>query len=101
MSNKELAYEIVNEIESRGMMLMPKDFAKYAVQFDARREKLMREKSVSLYKAAKFGLVNGISSLKTLKNMIADSRIKSNEFYKNSKGTYMILTAAIKRLNNK
>ena len=68
------------------------------VERKQREAGLLRKKSISAHAIVKHQLIPGIKSPKTIKNMAKDGRLGLNEFYKDNKGTFLVLTSAVKRI---
>jgi hypothetical protein len=95
-----LKRELVAELKSEGLILVHKSSVFTDVNKLREREAIMRLKTVTPSMIIKHQLLINVKSVRTIKNMVKDGRIKANEWLKDSNGTLQILTAAIKRLNN-
>lgn len=98
ISNKSIQ-AIIEGLKKEGLVLVNKSVAEFGLAFQSKRDRLMQAKSVSVYKVAKYQLIEGVTSPDTIKNMIKDGRLGKNESYKDEKGRLFIITMAIKRLN--
>ena len=94
----QLQNTLISTLKAAGLVLLPESAAAFASEYYSKRTNLMKRKAVSLVMVEKYKLIDGVKTRRTLKNMIADGRIKPNESYRD-KGTTMLLTMAIKRLN--
>jgi len=92
--------EYIQAIKDQGLILVPDHVGLKALEIMKEQEQLLKHKHLTPYQIAKHGLIPGITTLKTIKNMIADGRIGTNEWYLDAGGKYHILTQAIKRLRH-
>lgn len=92
--------EFIDAIKAEGLVLVPEAVAGLAVDVFVKQKKLLSRKTLTPYTIAKFQLVPGVKSLKTIKHMALDGRISKNEFFIDASGKMQILTMAIKRLRN-
>lgn len=91
--------KVIKSLEEKGLV----------VTTAAHLENLERQKTINRllsrtkltpYQIAKFKLIPGVSSLKTVKNMAQDGRLKKHEHYTDSTGKHFVLTTAVKRLRD-
>jgi len=94
-----LKRELVAELKNEGLILVHKSSVFADVNKLREREAIMRLKTVTPNMIIKHQLLNNVKSVRTIKNMVKDGRIKANEWLKDSNGTMQVLTAAINRLN--
>lgn len=92
--------EFIQALTDAGLVIMPYSVGMYASNFYKEQQKLLRQKSVTAYQIAKWQLLPGVKSIKTVKNMVKDGRIAAGESYVNTHGVQCILTTAIKRLQD-
>lgn len=87
--------EFIAALRNEGMVVVPK----FVVEFEKRKMMLLKRKSITPFMIEKYKLLNGVTR-KTVMNMIKDGRIRTGEWYKDSRGITYVLTMAIKRINN-
>lgn len=99
MSDKDVQ-RIIDGMVARGYALVPSDLLEPAMIMHKKRTSAMRKKALTPYEIVNLQLIPGIKTLNTIKNMVADGRIKDFENYKDSSGKLYITKACINRLNN-
>lgn len=96
----EISTTFINELKREGLVLLPEKYSAAVLQVFEKRNRLMKQRTVTPYQIAKYGLLNKKVSISTVKNMIKDGRISAKEARTDAKGNHFVLTAAINRLNN-
>jgi len=94
-----VARELTDNLRDSGLVIVHKSVAQYGFFFMQRREKLLKQKAVTPSLIVKYQLINQEQSVGTIKNMVKDGRITTNEWFKDNKNVMHITTAAIQRLN--
>ena len=97
---QQLKKVLLQGFEEAGLVLLPRDAAKFSLKYYETRNKLLQQEWVTAHKAAKYALVPTIKSVDTYKNYIKNGKISSNDQYQDDKGTYYVSTRAIKRLTD-
>ena len=100
MSTAELQKNFIEALKNEGLVLVPEHVAKYSLGFYEKRRQLLTRIMVTPYEVVKWDLLNGVKSIKTVKNMIKDYRIGVKEHLQKD-GKLYILTNAIKRINKR
>jgi len=97
---REIQKLFIDALKEEGLVCVPDHVAKYAVNFYEKQRQMLTRVMVTPYEIVKWDLLNGVKSIKTVKNMVKDCRIGVKEHhYVNDK--LHILTEAIKRINKK
>ena len=100
MTRNDYNTELINTLKAEGLVLVPEAAGKYAYDFFEKKRQMLTRVMVTPYEVVKWDLLNGVKSIKTVKNMVSDYRFSKNEVaYRDDK--LHILTSAIKRINNK
>ena len=94
-----LRREFITAIKDEGLVLVPKHIGEHALTFYKKQQDLLKKKAVTPYQIANYNLLPGVTNLKTIKNMIADGRITTDESFKQDNKVF-VLTEALKRLRN-
>lgn len=98
MSSQEFKENLIDLLKAEGLILVPNRAGHYAVEFFEKKRQLMSRTMVTPYQVAKWDLLNGVKSIKTVFNMIEDYRIREQETITKN-GKCYVLTDAIKRIN--
>lgn len=91
--------ELIEGLREAGLILVPEKVAVFSLEFYNAKKKVLRNKYVTPSQIAKYGLLNKVKTIRTVKHMVADGRITPNEWFRDAKGHMQILTVAIRRLN--
>lgn len=95
----EISTTFIAQLKKEGLVLLPEKYSPAVAQVFEKRNKLMKQRTVTPYQIAKFGLLNKPATINSIKNMINDGRIGAKETYVDANGKHHVLVAAIKRLN--
>jgi hypothetical protein len=90
---------IVDGLAAKGLAVVPANLVEPAMALQKAKDLLMKRGKVTPYEIAKFELLDGVKALKTIKNMVADGRIKKHEHFIDRSGKLYITTECINRLN--
>lgn len=91
--------EFISALQAEGLVLVPDFVGNHVKDFYEKRQQLLRKKYVTPYQIAKYGLLPGVKSIKTVKAMLTDGRIAATEWFLDKQGKKQVLTMAIKRIN--
>lgn len=97
---KALQHEFIEALKAANLVILPEDAAAFAHDFYKEQKKLLAQKALTPYQIAKYKLLPGVKTLKTVKDMINDGRITGSEYYNDTNGKLKISCVAIKRLRN-
>ncbi len=73
--------EVVNGISEAGLVLIPENVAVFSFQFYNAKKEVMSNKYVTPNTIKKYGLVVGVKTRRTIKNMVGDGRITKEEWF--------------------
>lgn len=93
--------DFMKHLAQNGLVIVPKTLVEQNLdhaKLKAAQNKELKKKWTTPYYIAKYQLIDGVTSIKTIKAMIKDGRIGANEHYTDEKGKCKILVTAIKRL---
>lgn len=96
----DIANKVVDILIGKGFEITKASDLDAELQLKKAKARMMRRNRLTPYEISKFELINGVKSIKTVKNMVVDGRIRPDENYKDSSGKLYITRAAIERLNN-
>lgn len=100
MKPEDFNETLKNFLKAEGLILVSEDIAKLGADIYLDQKRILKQKTITPYLIAKFRLLPGVKTLKTIKNMVEDGRISKNEYYIDNSGKMHILTMAVKRLRN-
>lgn len=100
-AQKQMVDELVAGLAAKGLAVVPASLVEPAMQLQKAKAKLMKRAKVTPYECAKFQLIDGVTSIKTVKTMVKDGRITANESFTDRSGKLYITTSCINRLNDK
>ena len=95
-----LKREFITALKDSGLVWVSKDVAEHGVAFLAKQDDLLKQKTITPYMVAKYKLLPGVTHLQTVKNMVADGRIRKGEWLLDADEKLQILTYAIKRIRD-
>lgn len=90
--------EFIQAIKDENLMLIPAEYGAHVMELVAVQNRLLKHKSISAYKVAKYRLIPNVTTVRTVKNMVADGRISAMHAFKDASGKLQIMTSAIKLL---
>lgn len=98
---QEIVDEVIASLEAKGLVLVPASELNNIERLKAEQRLLSRTK-LTPYQIAKFGLIPGVKSMETIKNMSTDGsgRLGKHDHYTDKDGKHWVMTSAIKRLRN-
>lgn len=96
---KEIVDELIASLEAKGLVLVPATELENMERKKTEQRLLSRAK-LTPYQIAKFGLIPGVKSMKTIKNMATDGsgRLGKHDHYTDKNGKHFVMTSAVKRL---
>ncbi len=92
--------EFIQAIKDENLVLIPAEYGPHVMELINTQTRLLKNKSVSAYKVAKYRLIPNVTTVRTVKNMVADGRISPMHAYTDADGKLQIMTSAIKLLRN-
>ena len=99
MSDKDIE-KLVDALAARGLVVGPASIMDDAMRLQKAKTRLMRRNKLTPYEVAKFKLLPNQPTLKTVKNMIDDGRIRRDEVFTDKSGKRYITKACIERLTD-
>lgn len=90
---------VIDGLAKHGYGLVKIDQSDPVAALEKAKQRIMRRSKLTPYQIAKFDLI-GKSSLKTIKRMVVDGRIKPHEQLRDTSGKLYITIEGVKRLQN-
>lgn len=100
MSGEDFKKSLAEFLKDEGLLLVPETLAQISADIYVHQHKLLKKKTITPYLIAKFNLIPGVKTIRTVKTMTEDGRIGKDEFFIDTNGRMKISTSAIKRLRN-
>lgn len=92
--------EFIQAIKDENLVLIPAEYGPHVAELITQQNQLLKQKAISAYKVAKYRLIPKATTVRTVKNMVADGRISKMHAYKDDKDKLYIMSAAIRLLRN-
>lgn len=98
---KQIVDEVIASLEERGLILVPASDLDDIKRKKAEQRLLDRTK-LTPYQIAKFKLIPGINSVRSVKHMATDGsgRLGKYDHFIDNGGKWWVLSSAVKRLRN-
>lgn len=90
---------LVDGLAAKGLAVVPANLVEPAMILQKARERIMRRSKITPYEIAKFHLVPGAKTLKTIKDWIKQGVIKEHEHFTDGSGKLYITKECVNRLN--